>query len=528
MNIQTTPVLIVGGSLVGLSAAMFLGLQGVPCVLVERHRGSSPHPRAIGYTERTMELFRAAGIADQIPQVPADFRLRRARIESLAGKWMDATEWTPEKIEKQPPPKLSIQYSPCTGAAIAQDKLEPVIRGKAAESGADLRLGVELIDFEENADGVIAQVRERDGGREYTIRANYLIAADGSRSSVREKLGIKRTGLGRLKTIRSVLFRAPLEEYLAAGIHQFEIEQPNLKAFLTTYNDGRWVLMFTDDAERDERELKSAIFQAIGRTDVMVEIIATGRWELEAMIADKFDSGRIFIAGDAAHTLPPTRGGFGANTGIQDAHNLAWKIAAVLSGASTPQLLDTYSAERQPTAWLRFEQTFARPDYAEYASEELKNLPIIDDAAMEFGQLYRSSAVLGANQDLPPALRPDEWAGQPGTRAPHLWVSKNGQQLSTLDYLGRGWTLFAADEHWTAAAAASEKLGIKLDCVRVGIDLLPADTATFLDTFGLEATGASLIRPDGYIAWRAKNLPPDLMDALTDALAQTASATRQR
>ncbi len=519
----TTPVLIVGGSLVGLSAALFLVLKGVKTIVVERHAGSSPHPRAIGYTQRTMELFAIAGIVDQIPQAPAGFRLRRAEVESLAGQWKPDTAWTPTSDDK--PTTTPIAYSPYSGAAIAQDKLEPILRSRATQLGADLRYSTELISFEQDTEGVTARVRERDGGKEYTIQAQYMIAADGNHSPVRETLGIPRKGSGLLNTVRSVLFRAPLEEYLKSGTHQFEINQPDLKAFLTTYNDGRWVLMFTDDVERNEAEQREAIFKAIGRTDIPVEIITTGRWELTALIADTFAVDRVFIAGDSAHTLPPTRGGFGANTGIQDAHNLAWKLSAVLSGVSTPQLLNTYSAERQPVAWVRYLQTFARPDYATYATEEAKKQPIIDDVAIELGQLYRSTAVLGAGDDLPPALRPDQWAGQPGTRAPHVQVSKDGTPVSTLDFFGRGWVLLTEDEQWAqAGAAVSQQVGIDLSCIRMGVDLVAADEEVFRTAFGIGPNGASLIRPDGYIAWRSTDRPADAVRALTDALSTVSSA----
>src|SRR5262249_10357888 len=153
-----------------------------------------------------------------------------------------------------------------------------------------------------------------------------------------------------------------------SGIGQFSIEQPGLSAFLTTYADGRWLLMFSDDVERDDETLKALIPRALGRSDLPIEIITTGRWEISALIADRFASGRVFLAGDAAHTLPPNRGGYGANTGIEDAHNLAWKLASVLSGASAPRLLDTYDAERRPIAWLRHQQIFARSDFKQFAA----------------------------------------------------------------------------------------------------------------------------------------------------------------
>eukprot|EP01037_Dinobryon_pediforme_P037101 gene37101-44400_t len=189
--------------------------------------------------------------------------------------------------------------------------------------------------------------------------------------------------------------------------------------------------MFDDDREKDSMEVSSLVQRAIGK-ETDVEIITTGRWELSALIAEYFSSGRVFLAGDAAHVLPPTRGGFGANTGIEDVHNLAWKLRAVLSGQSSPTLLASYSEERQPVAWLRHQQTFARPDYAKWAGGETdgQTIPILDDIALELGNRYRSSAVLLSKEEkkeydgpnLPAARRPDEWQGLPGTRAPYVAI----------------------------------------------------------------------------------------------------------
>ena len=519
-------MVVVGGSLVGLSAALFLAFRGVTTVLVETHTGSHLHPRAIGYTPRTLELFRTVGLASLIPESPPGFRLRRCKIESLAGPWFDESDWTPEKHGAPRREVPASEYSPCAGAAIAQDRLEPILRDKARALGADLRLGTELVRFEQDAEGVTAWLRER-GGREYMLRAATMIAADGSRSPVREALGIGRKGPGPIQTLRSVLFRAPLEAYLEKGISQFEIEQPDLKAFLTTYVDGRWVLMFHDDVERDEKTLLATVRKAIGRADVPIELITTGRWELSALIADRFASGRVFLAGDAAHTLPPTRGGYGANTGIHDAHNLAWKLSAVLSGVSTPELLETYDAERRPIAWTRLEQTFVRPDYAKYAPDVAAGVAILDEAAVEFGQLHRSAAVIGAGGDLPPAARPDEWKGQPGTRAPHLWIEKAGERISTLDLFERGWVLLADDASWAAACAkASEMLGVAVTSVRLGVDIRPADAEAVGKALGIRRGGASLIRPDGIIAWRSVDATKDPAGPLTEALGKASSATR--
>ncbi|MGA8232847.1 MAG: FAD-dependent monooxygenase [Candidatus Acidiferrales bacterium] len=518
---ENTSVLVVGGSLVGLSTALFLAKWGVPVTLVEKHAGSSPHPRAIGYTARTMELFRAVGIADQIPQIPPNFRLVRARVESLAGKWVEEPAWSPEK-----PEAAKVEYSPCRGAAIAQDKIEPILRAAAIQFGADGRQSTELIGFEQGTDSVTAQVRNRLDGSEHRIRSSYLIACDGGASPIREVLGIGTKGRGHMRTVRSVLFRAPLQEYLAKGVFQFDIDQPGFKAFLTTYNDGRWVLMFTDEIERDDEGLKGAIIRSIGRSDLDIEIITTGRWNLGAVVADRFSSGRIFLAGDSAHAFPPSRGGYGANTGIHDANNLAGKLKAVLSGKSDPSLLHTYDVERRPVAWLRHQQIFARPDYKPYANGIAEGEPIIDDDAMELGQLYRSEAILGAPDNLPPALRPDEWNGQPGTRAPHLWLTRGDSRLSTLDLFQRDWVLLAEDEAWRAAAAeAAARLGIDLSFIHVATDVTRTEPSAFRTLFGLGRSGASLVRPDGYVAWRSSDLPAKPTEVLTEAF-QMASFAR--
>lgn len=507
-----TYVIVVGGGLAGLSASLFLAWQSVPVMVVEKHRGSSPHPRAVGYTARTLELLRAVGMSETIPEEPANFRLLRARVASLAGGWLDQSSWTPAAADA-----TRVAYSPCTGASLAQDRMEPLLRDRAVELGADVRLGTELIDCTQDVDGVTAQLKTRDGDA-YTVRASYMIAADGSRSPIRERLGIPMHGRGHMGTVRSVLFRAPLDEYLASGIAQFEIDQPGLKAFLASFNDGRWALMFHDDQERDQDALRTAINAATGRPDLPVEIITTGRWDLSAGIAERFSLRRVFLAGDAAHTLPPSRGGYGANTGIADAHNIAWKLASVRSGRSQPALLESYTDERQPVAWRRHQQIFARPDYKQRAAGYVADDTIIDDDAMEFGQIYKSSIIAGDDAGFPPALRPDQWAGQPGTRAPHFWVQYDGARVSTLDLFQPDWVLLAGGEGWRGAlSSAAEALNTPARCLVLGVDVC-SDEADLAVAFGISPQGASLVRPDGYIAWRSHDLPDEAESVLTAAL----------
>lgn len=509
-----TQVVIVGGSLVGLSAALFLAWRGIPTIVVEKHRGSAQHPRAIGFTELTLEHYRAVGIQDRIPQAAPNMRLRRIKVESLTGAWHEETDWTPG--EKETDKGVA---SPCTGAAIAQDLLEPILRTAAIERGADLRQGIEMVSCTQWADGVVLRVRERDGGAEYDIHADYMIAADGADSAIRERLGIRRAGVGHLRMIRSVLFNCDeAVSYLGSGIQQFQIEQPGFQAFLTHYPDGRWVLMFDDDVERSEADLRDAIRRALGR-DMAVEVITTGRWEMAGRIAERYSEGRVFLAGDAAHQLPPTRGGFGANTGIDDAYNLAWKLQMVLAGQAAPALLETYSAERQPIGWLRHQQTFARPDYRRWAGDTLAGQTLYGTEAMELGQRVNSAAVIASAGDLPPAANPDVWRGQPGTRVPHVWVMHGDRRLSTVDLFTQGLTLASANTRWIEAAKrVSETAGAPIGTLHVGKDVRFPDESSFADMFGVAVDAACLVRPDAIVAWRSSPMDSDPERTLNDVV----------
>jgi FAD binding domain len=242
---------------------------------------------------------------------------------------------------------------------------------------------------------------------------------------------------------------------------------------------------------------------------VVIEDIAT--WQAVADNAERYADGRVFLAGDAAHVVPPN-GGFGGNTGVQDAHNLAWKLAFVLHGAAGPDLLATYDAERRPVGEFTVEQSYARyvgrvAPYLGAADAQ----PVVDDLYLELGYRYDSPAVFAEPGDEKlPHQHPRDSGGRPGSRAPHVFLDRRGERISTLDLFGRNFVLLAgaAGAGWRdAAPAAARRLGVGLDAYQVedagaGGELTDPD-ARFRAAYGISPGGAVLVRPDGFIAWRA-------------------------
>ncbi|QIM68717.1 FAD binding domain-containing protein [Basfia succiniciproducens] len=247
------PVAIIGGSLVGLSASLFLSWLNVPNIVIEKHKGSASHPRAMGFTQTTMEHYSMAGIIHRIPQWSVDARLRRITVESLTGQWFNEEAWTPNDEHR-----ILTECSPFTGTAMAQDKLEPILREEALKLGSQLRLGTELLSFEQSAEGVLLHIYDKNTGQHEDILADYVIAADGANSTVRETLGIHRVGVGHLCYMQSVLFFCPqADEFLKSGFQQFSIRQNDFKGFLTHYGDSRWVLMWQAGKPRIQRQHSS-------------------------------------------------------------------------------------------------------------------------------------------------------------------------------------------------------------------------------------------------------------------------------
>jgi len=214
----------------------------------------------------------------------------------------------------------------------------------------------------------------------------------------------------------------------------------------------------------------------------------------------------------------PPNGGFGGNTGIHDAHNLAWKLALVLKGVASPTLLATYEAERQPVAQLTVEQAYTRYVTRTAPYLDAKGFqPLVPDFNIELGYLYRSRGILSESDDRRVHDDPHQTCGRPGSRAPHVWLQRNGRCLSSLELFGRSFVLVTGSQGEAWCAAARTFSGLELDCYRVGVDLHDPE-ARFAPAYGLSSTGAALIRPDGFVGWRAKAMADDPRGAIGRAI----------
>ncbi|WP_413802061.1 FAD-dependent oxidoreductase [Streptomyces iranensis] len=533
-NAERVPVLIAGGSLVGLSASLFLGRLGIGHLLVEKHPRTSHHPRGRGNNIRTMELFRTAGVESAIREaasVLADNHgiLQTPSLTGTEGNWL---------FREMDPGGRAARISPAGWCLCSQNDLEPVLLNAAQGLGGELRFSTELISFEQDADGVTATLLDRRSERRSTVRADYLIAADGPRSPVREALGIGQSGRGELFHNVSITFRAKRLADAVGDRHFIACYLTNPEAdgaLLPVDNQESWVFHAPWHPEQgepleafDDERCAQHIRTAVGMPDLEVEVTGKAPWHAAERVADHYSDGRVFLAGDSAHEMSPT-GAFGSNTGIQDAHNLAWKLAAVMGGWAGPALLETYGMERRPVAQATSARAAARsaehshPGYSAPATEGQG--PQSNVMAVAMGYRYVRGAVAGADPSAPAV--PDHFtvSAEPGSRAPHMWVHRCGVRLSTLDLYERTCVLLTGPggAAWhEAGRRTADALGVPLDCYRVGggpdHELAPEPGTDWAELHGTAPDGAVLVRPDGFVAWRAERSVPDPEAAMTRAL----------
>ncbi len=519
------PVLIAGGGLVGLSAAAFLAQLGVRSLTIERLAACSPLPRAAFFHMRTLEMFRGLGIEDAVrTQSAREFVPEGAIIamETLSGrKLADIIPNLNEGIET---------LSPCRRLFLNQPTLEPILRERARAGGASILQGAEIIDVHQDSGGVRVTIRNTDDEkRTREVRGRYLIAADGAHSRIRAALGIEYAGRGAFSNSLTIYFTADLSAYVADKAWSLiYVNNPTLHGFFRLNRAGTAGFLGVNTigdpavdpeaavnaaADVSEGRLIELVRAGVGRHDLPVRIDGYSRWRATASVARKLRAGRVFIAGDAAHLMPPN-GGFGGNTGIHDAHNLAWKLALVINRQADDRLLDSYESERKPVATFTVEQAFSRyvARTAPWLAQRVQPEPLVDDLHIELGYLYDSA--LGVHAD------PRSAAGVPGSRAPHLWLERLGKRISTIDLTGRYLLLAgSAGSAWAEAARqlAGSLRGLPLDAYCIGRDVTDLE-GRFHSAYRISNAGAVLVRPDGFIAWNSPAAVADSVAALRAAL----------
>jgi 2,4-dichlorophenol 6-monooxygenase len=581
------PVLIVGGGGCGLSASIFLSELGVESLLVERHADTAHLPKAHYLNQRTMEIYRQYGLDEAVYDagaMPEQFGAVRWTT-SLGGDGpLDRRVF--HTMDAFGGGSLAETYaadSPATSSNLPQLRLEPILK-RHAETRAPgrVRFQHELLTITQDGSGVVATVQDRASSTVYEVRAQYVIAADGGKT-VGEQVGVTLQGQSGLLDMVGCHFKADLSDYVdECCLITWFIDPDGAGAWGSgglvpmgpTWgrHSEEWQLSFAfapGDPERfDEDMIVPRLKELLRLPDLDIEVLCVSHWVLEGVLADRYQVGRVFLAGDAAHRHPPTTG-LGLNTAIQDAHNLAWKLAAVLNEQAAPALLDSYEAERQPVGarnvdWAMFtfmnhlvidaglglmpgqsaggnrlamEAFFAEGPLGETrrarAAEVIRTQRTEFQAHdLELGFRYDDGAIVPDGSE-PPQSDPMGThylpTTRPGHRLPHAWLQHQSKRFSTHDLAARHGFILITDSEgssaWTAAAeAVSAKLNVAVSVAAIG------DGCDYADIDGawsrvreIGPGGAVLVRPDNHVAYRSATLVDEPADALLQALSTVLS-----
>ncbi|MGH6671759.1 MAG: FAD-dependent oxidoreductase [Xanthobacteraceae bacterium] len=544
MQEEIVPVLVVGGGPVGLALAGDLGWRGIDCVLIEQTDGSIYQPRMDLVGIRTMEFCRRWGLvpAVEASPYPRDYAQDNVYLTSLTGYEL-GRERFPGIGQAPPPPESPQRRERCP-----QNMFDPILREfAAAQDSVTMRYRTRLVSFTQNADAVTADVENADTGARERIAARMIVGCDGARSIVRETLGIKMLGNPVLTFTTNVIFRCAdllsLHDKGKAYRHILIGPEGTWSTIVAINGRDQWRFsIIGSNAQREytAEEIKAAIRRAVGR-DFQFEILSVLPWVRRELVAETYRSGRGFIAGDAAHAMSPT-GGFGMNTGIGDAVDLSWKLAAVLEGWGGESLLDSYATERQPVGarnvaeasgnLRRMLSVEAHPDIADDTPQGAAARAKVGRAFSEMmrrewftlgihlGYRYEGSPISWPDGSAAPADEARAYVptARPGHRAPHAWLADG---RSTLDLFGRGFTLLgfgatAADAAPLIEAARARNLPLTF------VPLAEPHVAALYER------KFALVRPDGHVAWRDDRMPPEplrLIDVVRGA-APAAEADR--
>jgi 2-polyprenyl-6-methoxyphenol hydroxylase-like FAD-dependent oxidoreductase len=528
-----TQVLIVGAGPIGLALAADLGWRGIDCLAVEQNDGVIEHPRATAQNARTMEFYRRWGIAEAVREAgtPPDFPHTVLFITGFDGFEVARIErpghggGAPTRISPERPQRCNQLW------------LDPILRARAASfPSVTLAYRTRYDSHVERSSHVEAAVLDLASGVRRTITAEYLVDCSGSHSPIRDALGIGMSGAPGIDYHLSIFVRIPElwrhhDKGRAALIHIVAPSGPRRGLVLLDgrelYRFGVTGKEFYDDPEGADA---GALFDGIGGKSIPREFLSVRRWSARDVVADRYRSGRVFLAGDAAHVNHPD-GGFGLNTGMGDVVDLGWKLEAALSGWGGPDLLDSYEAERRPVGVRNVRQAAenmalkkARPPHhaiADDSDEGAAQRRVMGDAIRRdslrnyvtdgtaLGYSYDPSPICWADgsRAAPDTITDYVPSSRPGARAPHAWL-EDGRSM--LDLFGRGFTLLAFGEvpsGLDGMTRAFAHRGVTLTVAPIGDPRMAA----------LYERCLVLVRPDGHVAWRADQAPADPL-ALADTV----------
>lgn len=509
---NSIPVLICGAGPCGLATSYMLNLHGIKNLVIEKHPTTSIHPKARGVNVRTMELFHIWGLEQQLRQHQISYKSRRLL-------WM--TGITGDILGQVALNNDLSDISPTNGCAVPQNFVEDTLVDALKDSKhSEIKFNTKLVQFEQHDDHVSCQLQNKLTNDEYNIQCEYLIAADGAHSPIRETLDLKMLGIPSLGAYITIYARVDLSPWLGDKqgiVYSFASKTQQGRFLMAVDHKKDWIFgQRLDDKSTPITEdyCKSIIKSFLDGREIDIDIISHSVWDMAALNCERYDNNRIFLVGDAAHRMPPT-GGMGMNTGLHDAHNLAWKLAYVLNKYADKNLLATYQAERQPVAQFTLEwsgrnaqRMFKMHEAIHTGNKDLFEKGLkeqeshVNHPGLDLGFIYRSEAVY--TDDLHPVeIDSDHYtpSSEPGMRAPHCEISINGKTCSILNLFQKNYTLLLAEDATLTNNDLPIPSSYPLKLYRHKKDFTdPRDD--FISKYNFDNYKAVLIRPDGHIAWR--------------------------